>query len=501
MNMRIALLLLPYLFQFGMGASLQIHFESLGKPEIVKEPPKETDVFTVIEAANKDSKMVRIEGDIAVNIGRSAMKCDQDSCRWKKNTSGKVNVPYTISPDFSADEVDVITTAMQDFATLTCVQFIPRSSEPDFVQIISDSGCWSYVGRIGGRQDLSLAKTDCMRRGTIQHELNHALGFFHEQSRSDRDNYIDVITENIMPGFYENFNKYDTNNLGLEYDYGSVMHYGRSAFSLRPGQADTIVPKPNKTVTIGQRYGLSNLDISKINKLYQCDVCSTLLPDSTGSLISTNYPSNYPNNAKCYWLIRTPSDKVFLQFSAFDVQRSADCTSDYFKVYDGANTSSPVLLDRACGAGQVPSLVSSASMMLLEFVSDRQTTATGFKATYSTVNCGSTLTSSSGVFSSPNYPLNYKIFSECTWVILAPVGFKVSLTMTDFNVERQRTCSYDYVLVFDGPKPTSPQKGKYCGQVNVPPIESSGNSLLVQFHSDGSVVAKGFLANYAFIPL
>ncbi|XP_075692887.1 embryonic protein UVS.2-like [Rhinoderma darwinii] len=309
-------------------------------PEV--EPP---DVFSIILASNKGSKMLLQEGDIAVDIDRSAIKCDGDTCRWSKNTTGIVNVPYTLSSDIKESSVSIIKTAMQEFETLSCVRFLPRTTESDFVQIIANSGCWSYLGKRGGGQPLSLP-TECMGHGTVQHELNHALGFYHEQSRSDRDNYIDIILDNIILGTAVNFLKYDSNNLGLEYDYLSVMHYGRYAFSIEPNNLPTIIPKPISSVPIGQRYGLSTLDIAKINKLYQCGLCRGLLPNSTGSIISSNYPNNYPSTTNCVWLIRLPSNQIFLQFSAFDVQASPDCASDYLRIYDGPSQSAPLLLER-----------------------------------------------------------------------------------------------------------------------------------------------------------
>ncbi|CAI9583136.1 unnamed protein product [Staurois parvus] len=241
---------------------------------------------------------------------------------------------------------------MQEFATLTCVRFIPRTTESNFLQIKDASGCWSYVGKVGGSQTVSVTSS-CMVHGSVQHELNHALGFFHEQSRSDRDNYVNITYSNIMPGAEGNFQQFDTQNQGMEYDYGSVMHYPRYAFSV-DGSSPTIVPKPNASVPIGQRYGLSTLDVAKINKLYDCGLCRTLLSSPRGSLTSSNYPNNYPAASRCLWLIRVPSNQVFLQFLAFDVQTSMDCTSDYLRIYNGPTTSSPVLLDRACGSGQLP---------------------------------------------------------------------------------------------------------------------------------------------------
>ncbi|KAM4618132.1 embryonic protein UVS.2-like [Discoglossus pictus] len=402
MDIRVSLILLASLIQCTLGAPSQISNANLANTVNVTqhakdvfsrymetnkvnvtEPPK--DIFSSIIETNKGSTKMLQEGDIAKNIGRSAMICNDngDSCRWNKNSSAIVNVPYTIATNIDAYSVSVIKGAMQDFATLTCVRFIPRTVEPDYLNIISGSGCWSSVGKIGGRQDVSLNSSSCMQKGIVQHELNHVLGFYHEQSRSDRDNYVNILTDNIIPSNTANFGKSVTNNLGLEYDYSSVMHYGRYDFSKAAG-LPTIVPKPDPSVPIGQRYGLSNLDIAKINKLYNCGACSTLLPDSKGTLMSANYPSNYPANTSCVWLIRAPSNQVFLQFNAFDVQSSPGCVSDYVKVYDGATRSSPVLLDRACGTGQLPSLVSSTNMMLLEFVSDKDTVATGFKAAYST---------------------------------------------------------------------------------------------------------------------
>jgi hypothetical protein len=70
----------------------------------------------------------------------------------------------------------------------------------------------------------------------MTHELGHALGLFHEQSRPDRDDYVTVLTNNINPAAIPNFDKSssdDVQTYGIPYDYGSVMHYAlRLAFKL-----------------------------------------------------------------------------------------------------------------------------------------------------------------------------------------------------------------------------------------------------------------------------
>lgn len=61
------------------------------------------------------------------------------------------------------------------------------------------SSCYSPVGRTGGSQEVALGDA-CLNHGTIQHEILHALGLWHEQSRSDRDDFIQVMWDNIQEG-------------------------------------------------------------------------------------------------------------------------------------------------------------------------------------------------------------------------------------------------------------------------------------------------------------
>jgi len=110
-------------------------------------------------------------------------------------------VPYAISSTYSSYSRSIIAAAMQDYATKSCIRFVPKTdSDTHYLSIKDDGGCYSYVGKIfPGGQTLSLGD-GCLEKGIIIHELLHALGFFHEQSRDDRDNFVTINMENIVEG-------------------------------------------------------------------------------------------------------------------------------------------------------------------------------------------------------------------------------------------------------------------------------------------------------------
>ncbi|XP_071972590.1 embryonic protein UVS.2-like [Engystomops pustulosus] len=430
-------------------------------------------------------------GDIRMKNGRNARTCE--NCFWPKSAQGTVDVPYKLSSSYSATQLNFFQTAMDEFETLTCVRFVPRTTEQDYINIVSSEGCSSFIGKIGGGQKVALDTAGCLYRGTIQHELNHALGFHHEHTRGDRDDYITINFQNIEPAYSGNFKKEVTNNLGVEYDYGSVMHYDSHAFSRT--RQPTIETKPVPGIPIGQRDGLSILDVSKINRLYQCDVCANLHNDHNGRLNSANYPSSYPHNTNCVWLIRTPSGQVSLTFAAFDIQSSPDCTSDYIKIYDGPTKRSPILLDKTCGTGLIPPIIASTNQLLVEFSSDSSVAGVGFTASYSSVRCGGTFYTPRRNITTPGYPNSYSPGLQCNYTIVAPVGQKVYLTVDDFELEQDYFCTYDVLRVHSGDM----QYGPYCGTKKVLDITSTENTLSLIFKSDTTNERKGFKASYTFI--
>ncbi|KAG7315295.1 hypothetical protein KOW79_021383 [Hemibagrus wyckioides] len=229
-------------------------------------------VSSIIERANKNAGKLKdgliiTHGDIAAYPGlQNADPCTSRGCKWPRVKNGKVKVPYVISRQYAFSERCAIKRAMRSFQKSTCVRFVRRTNEEDYIHILSDQGCYSYVGRTGGRQVLSLQRNGCVYHNIIQHELLHALGFHHEQNRRDRDDHVRILLQNVISGKEHNFDKIKTNNLKTPYDYNSVMQYSRYAFS--KNRRPTILPIPNKNVSIGHATRMSCNDILRVNRLY-----------------------------------------------------------------------------------------------------------------------------------------------------------------------------------------------------------------------------------------
>jgi hypothetical protein len=184
---------------------------------------------------------------------------------WLK-VGGVYHIPYTIT-----NPATNLNTAITDFnATFPgFIQLVTRTSETDYVDFNFDSSnhngtCDAIVGRAGGKQEVGGA-INCSV-GTLLHELGHTVGLWHEQSRPDRDTYVNVLYQNIIKGSRFNFDQVLDNSqtLGL-YDYASVMHYIPFAFTRNGGPTIESIPAG---IPLSNLTGYTAADLDGIDRLY-----------------------------------------------------------------------------------------------------------------------------------------------------------------------------------------------------------------------------------------
>jgi len=233
-------------------------------------------------------------------------------------------VYYSYGSGISTDRAHTIRGALERWEDSTCLRFVPRTSESDYVEFVDlgDDSCSSVIGRSGGKQLLRLGADRCY--GFVPHEVGHAIGFFHEHVRPDRDSYIRVVESRIKEGKEHNFMKLttnDINSLGVQYDYDSVMHYGQdfqsnSCYTTWYGRkvCRNTIEISNSNVyasqgrpTLGQLDSLSSKDTQQARLLYNCPRSGVY-----GRLkVNVRYARNLPDTDPWWgWNLPDPYVKV-----------------------------------------------------------------------------------------------------------------------------------------------------------------------------------------------
>jgi len=125
--------------------------------------------------------------------------------RWPKSSDGRVRIPLIIDSAIrgSTRKMNAIRQAISEYKQFSCIDWVETTNTANhYVKIINDRGCYSYIGKItnlrgsNGFQPVSIGN-GCGFKGTVEHEFLHALGFFHEQSRPDRDDHVKIQLENL----------------------------------------------------------------------------------------------------------------------------------------------------------------------------------------------------------------------------------------------------------------------------------------------------------------
>ncbi|EYC18170.1 hypothetical protein Y032_0028g1714 [Ancylostoma ceylanicum] len=329
------------------------------------------------------------------NTGRRKRKIIANmTMRWQSTT-----IPYRFAVNDEPWQND-IRAVLNKFSRNTCLRFVENAPGYDYLIFNRGEGCYSSVGRLGGAQEVSIGY-GCETEGIISHEVGHSLGLWHEQARPERDRYVTINTENAVEGTEGQFDKMsstDSEDFGLPYDYGSVMHYSSIAFA-KNSMSKTVVPlQPHYEHTIGNRVEASFLDFKILNMAYCSNICTNTLPCQHGgypdpnachkcmcpSGLSGTYcdevePSScgtelpmattawknlsYSGASKCYWRIRTsPGQKIRFQLTYVYFKCAPTCEEFVEVKYEES-------LDRTgfrqCCRAEYDEIVSSGNSILI----------------------------------------------------------------------------------------------------------------------------------------
>ncbi|EGT43212.1 CBN-NAS-33 protein [Caenorhabditis brenneri] len=246
--------------------------------------------------ANSKIAAIMFESDMALTVAQMN-KVAQNGFRVKRKmnlngTTWSTSIAYRFL-DTDATWQSQITNALRYYERNSCIRFLLNGAGADYIAFNRGEGCYSSVGKLGGAQEISIGY-GCETLGIITHEVGHALGFWHEQARPERDSYVRINRQNAINGLEGQFDKRswsEVNEYSLPYDYGSVMHYGPKSFS-RSSTLNTVEPVDAAFInTIGNRVEPSFLDLKLLNTAFCSNMCTNRINCQHGG-----YPD--PNNCE-----------------------------------------------------------------------------------------------------------------------------------------------------------------------------------------------------------
>ncbi|WP_312298358.1 M12 family metallopeptidase [Chryseobacterium sp.] len=207
------------------------------------------------------------QGDIVLSDkqleeGAAASKGGASYSRWP---GGKIY--YTVAGNMGSINANKITSAVNEYNSKTNTQWIPRTTQSNYVEFIfgssSGSDGWAHIGYQGGKQTISLDQYISV--GSVIHEMGHTVGLYHEHCRKDRDQYLSIQWGNIQNGQAYNFNIYSSGTDIGPFNINSVMMYWPNSYSKN---GLPTIKRANNTTFTYNRTGFTTGDINTINAMY-----------------------------------------------------------------------------------------------------------------------------------------------------------------------------------------------------------------------------------------
>nr|VZI27767.1 unnamed protein product [Spirometra erinaceieuropaei] len=439
-----------------------------------------------VALSESDMMSMQAQKDYGESGSSSDWTDDEDSDEFDVRSEVEAS-QHNLAESMKYTAMTVIMKAMRTWESLTCLRFVNRQPQHKAYLIFSveNCGCCSYVGRQSDSrpQTVSIAR-GCEVEGIALHEIGHALGFWHEQSRPDRDRYrfrktgllINVTTKMfayavIHIGLLLFFDlsvslavknneiispqsAQDVNEEGISV---SEFHMPRQTVRQFPIADDR---RPDQMTSVNSDLKITNDDLYPVT-------CGGYLEADEGNITSPFYPDEYPPRMECDWKIAVPAGfSSVLTFSRFELFAEDDCPYNYLAIYDGPSDSSP-LLHRLCGAQMPAPIKSSTNTMTVRFVVDGVLARNVFVATFRKASAADVLRCET---------TDHECEHKC-------------LLLED-------DCPYNYLAIYDGPSDSSTLLGRLCGAQMPAPIKSSSNTMSMRFVVDGVLAKNVFVATF-----
>jgi hypothetical protein len=239
--------------------------------EVYKSKTGEVGVTKKGKAFGRELTYTEIDG---MNVYEGDILLREESLNGA-NTEGTINnatarlwpnrtIVYNTTTATTQAALDKFLAAAKVWTDKAGFKFVRRTNQTNYISLTSTAGCFADISMLGGKQRINLGP-DCSIGNAI-HEIGHTIGLYHEQSRRDRDDFVNVFFENIEVGKENNFGKCSSCTANGSLDFGSIMMYGPFFFS-KNGRA-TITKKDGTTYN-WQRSALSTNDIAIVNSIYR----------------------------------------------------------------------------------------------------------------------------------------------------------------------------------------------------------------------------------------